>query len=172
MGIHRLLHSTCCFLNTNTAITWQLIRTARTLEAEWWQVLRGSVGTGTKDDESSTGHVWAAGFHHVTTSSRLAHFETYEPFISSIFHFFPGHVKPQITETADTGVRLLMEIEFKKCASCNEAEQLNIVVLLCLLAGCSQYSLFLRKTHLPAEFCVVFHVICCGMQILHILYYF
>jgi len=26
------------FLNTNTAITWQLIRTARTLEAEWWQV--------------------------------------------------------------------------------------------------------------------------------------
>jgi hypothetical protein len=27
-----------CFLNINTAITWQLIRTARTLEAEWWQV--------------------------------------------------------------------------------------------------------------------------------------
>jgi len=26
------------FLNTNTAITWQLIRTVRTLEAEWWQV--------------------------------------------------------------------------------------------------------------------------------------
>jgi len=26
------------FLNTNTAITWQLIRTARTLGAEWWQV--------------------------------------------------------------------------------------------------------------------------------------
>ena len=25
------------FLNTNTAITRQLIRTARTLEAEWWQ---------------------------------------------------------------------------------------------------------------------------------------
>ena len=38
MGIHRLLHSYCCFLNTNTAITWQLIRIARTLEAEWWQV--------------------------------------------------------------------------------------------------------------------------------------
>ena len=37
MGIHRLLHSSCCFLNTNTAITRQLIRTARTLEAEWWQ---------------------------------------------------------------------------------------------------------------------------------------
>ena len=26
------------FLNTNTAITPQLIRTARTLETEWWQV--------------------------------------------------------------------------------------------------------------------------------------
>jgi len=34
--------------------------------------LRGSVGTGTKEDESSTGHVWAAGFHHVTARSLLA----------------------------------------------------------------------------------------------------
>jgi hypothetical protein len=38
VGIHRLLHSFCCFLNTNIAITRQLIRTARTLEAVWWQV--------------------------------------------------------------------------------------------------------------------------------------
>jgi len=38
VGIHRLLHSSCCFLNTNTAITRQLIGTARTLKAEWWQV--------------------------------------------------------------------------------------------------------------------------------------
>jgi len=34
--------------------------------------LQGSVGTGTKEDESSTGRVWAAGFHHVTARSRLA----------------------------------------------------------------------------------------------------
>jgi len=34
--------------------------------------LRGSVGTGTKEDESNTGRVWAAGFHHVTARSRLA----------------------------------------------------------------------------------------------------
>jgi len=34
--------------------------------------LRGSVGTGTEEDESSTGRVWAAGFHHVTARSRLA----------------------------------------------------------------------------------------------------
>jgi hypothetical protein len=31
-----------------------------------------SVGTGTKEDESSTGRVWAAGFHHVAAPSRLA----------------------------------------------------------------------------------------------------
>jgi hypothetical protein len=34
--------------------------------------LQGSVGTGTKEDESSTGRVWAAGFYHVTARSRLA----------------------------------------------------------------------------------------------------
>jgi len=34
--------------------------------------LRGSVGTGTTEDESSIGRVWAAGFHHVTARSRLA----------------------------------------------------------------------------------------------------
>jgi hypothetical protein len=48
------------------------MRTARTLEAEWRQGLRGSVSTGAKDDESSTGRVWVAGFHHVTARSRLA----------------------------------------------------------------------------------------------------
>jgi hypothetical protein len=31
------------------------MRTARTLEAEWWQVLRGSVNTGAKKDESLLG---------------------------------------------------------------------------------------------------------------------
>jgi hypothetical protein len=40
VGIHRLLNSSCCFLNTNTVITRQLTVTARTLEAEWWQVCR------------------------------------------------------------------------------------------------------------------------------------
>ena len=30
------------------------------------------MGTGTKEDESSTGRVWAAGFHHVRARSRLA----------------------------------------------------------------------------------------------------
>jgi len=33
--------------------------------------MRGSVGMGTKEDESSTGRVWGAGFRHVTARSRL-----------------------------------------------------------------------------------------------------
>jgi hypothetical protein len=48
------------------------MRTAKTVEAEWRQVLLGSVGMGTKEVESSTGHVWGAGFHHVTACFRLA----------------------------------------------------------------------------------------------------
>jgi hypothetical protein len=34
--------------------------------------LRGSVGTRTKEEKSSTGRGWAAVFHHVTDRSRLA----------------------------------------------------------------------------------------------------
>jgi hypothetical protein len=37
------------FLNTNTAISWQVMQTARMQEVEWRQVLRGSVGMGTKE---------------------------------------------------------------------------------------------------------------------------
>ena len=33
--------------------------------------LQGSMGMETKEDESSTGHIWAAGFHHVTAHCRL-----------------------------------------------------------------------------------------------------
>jgi hypothetical protein len=41
------------------------------LDEEMRQILGGSVSTGAKEDVSSTGHVWAAGFHHVTARSRL-----------------------------------------------------------------------------------------------------
>jgi len=41
------------------------------LEAEWRQVLQESLGMGTKEDESSTGRIWAAGLHHVTACSCL-----------------------------------------------------------------------------------------------------
>jgi hypothetical protein len=48
------------------------MRTERKLEAEWGQVLRESMSIGAKEDETSTGHVWAAGFRHITARSRLA----------------------------------------------------------------------------------------------------
>jgi hypothetical protein len=48
------------------------MRTAKTLEAEWRQVLRGRVSTGAQEDESRTERVWAAGFHIFTARSRLA----------------------------------------------------------------------------------------------------
>jgi hypothetical protein len=64
--------------------------------------LWGSVGTGTKQDKSSTGCIWAAGFHHVTPHSCLVHFETYEPFVYLIFQLFSIHGKQQITETMNT----------------------------------------------------------------------
>jgi hypothetical protein len=49
------------------------MRTARTLEAEWWLVLQGRMSTGAKEHELSTGRVWAAGCQYVTARSRLAH---------------------------------------------------------------------------------------------------
>jgi hypothetical protein len=47
------------------------------------------VGTGTKEDESSIGRVWAAGFHRVTARYRLARvLKLTKPlFIYLIFHF-------------------------------------------------------------------------------------
>jgi hypothetical protein len=48
------------------------MRTVRMLEAEWRQVLWGSLSTGAKEGESSTGRIWAAEFHHITTHSHLA----------------------------------------------------------------------------------------------------
>src|SRR5215510_1611520 len=80
------------------------MRTKRTLEVESSQDLRGSVGTGTKEDELSTVRVWAARFHHVTARSRLARvLKTYEPFISLIFNVF---FRPADTEPVSTGARL------------------------------------------------------------------
>jgi hypothetical protein len=47
-------------------------RTSRTLEAEWRQILQGSVSMATQEDESSTGHVQADGHQRVMARSRLA----------------------------------------------------------------------------------------------------
>jgi len=50
--------------------------------------LRGSVGMGTREDESSTGCIWAAGFHHVT-----AHFTMLLPISPRYcpFHHVTAH---------------------------------------------------------------------------------
>jgi hypothetical protein len=74
------------------------MRTARTLEAEWTQFLRGSASTGANKDESSTGRVWTAGFHDATTRFRLAR-------VLKLFNFqffLWGCHEPRLTETADT----------------------------------------------------------------------
>ena len=55
--------------------------------------LRGSMGTGTKEDESSTGRIWAAGFRHVTARSHLARIFKLTNLIFQIF--FSGHGQPR-----------------------------------------------------------------------------
>jgi len=65
--------------------------------------LRVSVSAGKKENEPSTGRVWAAGFHHVTTRSRLARvFLTYEPIVSLRFQFFSGCGQPRIRRSTCT----------------------------------------------------------------------
>jgi hypothetical protein len=60
------------------------------------------VGTGTKEDESSTGRVWADGFHHFTVHSRLTGVLKIMNRLFNFETFFPARGKPQIPETADT----------------------------------------------------------------------
>jgi hypothetical protein len=65
------------------------MRTARTLEAEWWQVLRGSVSAGAKEDGLSTGRVFGCWVLSCYGPFSLgARLETYKQFISLIFQIF------------------------------------------------------------------------------------
>ena len=45
----------------NAATNWNSENATRRMVARLW----GNISTGTKEDESSAWHVWAAGFHHV-----------------------------------------------------------------------------------------------------------
>jgi hypothetical protein len=77
------------------------MRTAITLEAEWRQVLRGSMGEGTKEDESSTGRIWAAGSHHGTACSHLA---CISKLVNHLFVKFSKIFRATVgTVSADTG---------------------------------------------------------------------
>jgi hypothetical protein len=78
------------------------MRTARMLEAEWRQVLLGSVSTGAMEDESSTGRVWAAGFHHVTARSRSAGVLKLMNRLCLNCRFFRAAVNRGLSETAYT----------------------------------------------------------------------
>jgi hypothetical protein len=73
------------------------------------------VGTGTKKDESSTGRVWAAEFHHVTDRFRLARVLKFMiPYLFNFPIYFSRRGEPRITETTDTelvdtGARLYLQ---------------------------------------------------------------
>jgi hypothetical protein len=84
--------------------------------------LQGSVGTVTKEGESTTGYVWAAGFHHVMARSCLACILKLMNHFFNFPIFFSGHSKPHITETADTestgtGVRHYVGVTSKLSSS-------------------------------------------------------
>jgi hypothetical protein len=68
---------------------------SRTYESKgFW---RFSVGTGTKEDESSTKHIWAAEFHHVTARSRLTRvLKLMNRLFPQFSNFFLGCGKPWI----------------------------------------------------------------------------
>jgi hypothetical protein len=70
--------------------------TARTLEADWRQVVRGSVNTEAEEDESSTGHFWAAGFYHIMAHSCLACILKLTNRLFNFQFFFSGCGKLQI----------------------------------------------------------------------------
>jgi len=72
VGIHRLLHSSLSLSERKHCDNAATNSNSENARSRMVASLRGSVGTGTKEDESSTGRVWAAEFHHVTARSRLA----------------------------------------------------------------------------------------------------
>ena len=72
MGIHRLLHSSFLLSEHKHFDNAATNSNSENARSRMVASLRESVATGTKEDESSNGHVWAAGFHHVTALSHLA----------------------------------------------------------------------------------------------------
>ena len=73
MGIHRLLHSSFFLSEHKHCDNTATNSNSENARSRMVTSLRGSMGTGTKEDESSTGRIWAAGFHHVMACSCLAH---------------------------------------------------------------------------------------------------
>ena len=77
----------------NVAINWNSENARSRMVASLW----GSVGTGTKEDESSTGRIWTAGFHHVTAWSCWHTFlNLWTIYFFNFPKFFSGHCQPRI----------------------------------------------------------------------------
>ena len=103
MGIHRLLLSCYCLLNTNTAITRQLIRTARTLEAEWWQVCWEAWVRGQRKMSRVLGAFGLLDFAMLRPVIVWRAFWNLRTIYFFNFRFFfSGCGEPRVTETADT----------------------------------------------------------------------
>ena len=97
------------FLNTNTAITRQLIRTARTLEAECWQVC----GEAWVREQRKMSHV--SGTFGLLDFTMLrpvlawrAFWNLWTVYLFNFTNFFWGRGKLRITESADTRVHLYL----------------------------------------------------------------
>jgi len=71
-GTGNTLRKYSLFLRSNSLSTETQKQNYENARSRMLASLRGSVGTGTRRDESSTGRVWAAGLHHVTARDRLA----------------------------------------------------------------------------------------------------
>jgi len=76
------------FLNKNTAITRQLIRTARMLEAEWWLVCREAWVRGQRERSQVLGAFGLLDFTMLGPFLAWRAFRNFVPFISLIFHYF------------------------------------------------------------------------------------
>jgi len=82
----------CCFLNTNTAITRQLLRTARILEAEWWQVCGETWVRGRRKMSQTLG---AFGLLDFTMSRPILAWRSFWNFRNVYFFNFPIFSRPQ-----------------------------------------------------------------------------
>ena len=91
------------FLNTNTAITRQLIRTAKTLEAEWWQVCGEAWVRGQREMSQVLGAFGLLDFTMIgPVLAWRAFWNLWTVYLFNFPIFFSGRGKPQISETADT----------------------------------------------------------------------
>jgi hypothetical protein len=137
VGIHRLLNPSFCFLNTTTAITWQQIRTARMLEAEWWQVCGVAWVRGQRKVSKVLG---AFGLLDFTLLRPVLAWGTFwklrTVFFLSFSIFFSGRGRPRIRGSA--------------------------VLMICCACSCTQYRLhtqYMLLTHADDLLCLQLHTV-------------